>query len=229
MWGQYGPLTATGDDLVAQAIHNRPDLAANCELVAAALETARRQKYAPLIPKLGVTNQVGNFGGGLGDDLRNFEARNVLGFQLFLGGVKNLVFGNRADVAERYALLHQAQYTAVEAQARAAAEIVEAAQIAASKQEYLDHAEQVVKEATELYRINKEGTFNVVDAKNLFDALRPLHAIQALNQARQNYLAAIVDFNCAQYRLFTYVGNPARLSPSATPPVIQGAPIKSGR
>ncbi len=35
---------ATVDDLVAQAIQNRPDLAANRELVAAALETARRQK-----------------------------------------------------------------------------------------------------------------------------------------------------------------------------------------
>ena len=220
---------ATVDDLVAQAIQNRPDLAANRELLAAALETARRQKYAPLIPKLGVSDQVGNFGGGLGNDLRNFAARNVLGVQV-TWGVKNLGFGNHADVAERYALLHQAQYTAVESQARAAAEIVEAAQIAAAKQESLDHAEQAVKEATELYRINKEGTFNVVDAKNLFDALRPLQAIQALNQARQNYLSAIVDFNRAQYRLFTYVGNPARLSPSATPPFAQDArPIEYGR
>ena len=132
-------------------------------------------------------------------------------------GVKNLGFGNRADVAERYALLHQAQYTAIEAQARATAEIVEAAQIAAARLESLDHAEQAVKEATELYRINKEGTFNVVDAKNLFDALRPLQAIQSLNQARHNYLAAIVDYNRARYRLFTYVGNPARLAPSETP------------
>jgi len=211
---------ATVDDLVAQAIQNRPDLAAYRELVAAALETARWQKYAPLIPKLGVTNQIGNYGGGLGDDLRNFEARNVLGVQV-IWGVKNLGFGNRADVAERYALLHQAQYTAVEAQARAAAEIVESAQIAAAKQESLTHAEQAVKEATELYRINKEGTFNVVDAKNLFDALRPLQAIQVLNQARQNYLAAIVDFNRAQYRLFTQIGHPARLSPSATSPLLK--------
>ena len=76
---------ATVDDLVAQAIQNRPDLAANRELLAAALETARRQKYAPLIPKLGVSEQVGNFGGGLGNDLRNFAARNVLGVQVTWG------------------------------------------------------------------------------------------------------------------------------------------------
>jgi outer membrane protein TolC len=211
--------SATVDDLIAQAIQNRPDLAANRELVAAALETARRQKYVPLIPKLGVTNQVGNFGGGLGNDLRNFEARNVLGVQI-IWGVKNLGFGNRADVAERYALLHQAQYTVVESQARAAAEIVESAQLAAAKQESLDHAEQAVKEATELYRINKEGTFNVIDAKNLFDALRPLQAIQSLNQARQNYLSAVLDFNRAQYRLFTQIGHSSSIATQ------QGAPTR---
>ena len=82
----------------------------------------------------------------MGNDLENFEARNVLGVQI-TWGVKNLGFGNRADVAERYALLHQAQYTAIEAQARATAEIVEAAQIAAARLESLDHAEQAVKEA----------------------------------------------------------------------------------
>ncbi len=207
---------STVDELVAQAINNRPDLAANRELVAAGWETARRQKFAPLIPKLTIADQVGSFGGGLNDDLQNFQARNVLSVQLYWE-VKNLGFGNRADVAERRALLNQAHFTAVEAQARAAAEIVEAAQLAAAKSDSLDNAELAVKEATELYRISKEGTMNVVDAKNLFDALRPLQAIQALNQAQQNYLAAIVDFNRAQYRLFTFIGN--------TPHVASEAPI----
>ncbi len=201
--------TSTVDQLVAQAVNNRPDLAANRELIGAASEAVRLQRRAPFIPKVSIANQVGRFGGGLNGDLRNFDARNALSVQLFWE-VKNLGFGNRADTAERRALLHQAHFTAVEAQYRATAEIVEAAQIAAAKFQSLDYAEQAVREATELYRINKEGTINVVDAKNLFDALRPLQAIQALNQARQNYLAAVVDFNRAQYRIFTFVGNSTR-------------------
>lgn len=95
-----------------------------------------------------------------------------------------------------------------EAQARAAAEVVEAAQTAAAKFEAIAPAEEAVKEATELYRINKSGTQNVVGANNLFDALRPLQAIQALNTARQNYLGAIMDHNRAQLRLLAATGTP---------------------
>lgn len=36
-----------------------------------------------------------------------------------------------------------------------------------------------------MYHINKSGTQNVVDAKNLFDALRTQQAIQAPNTVRQ--------------------------------------------
>ncbi|MGL4420329.1 MAG: TolC family protein, partial [Gemmataceae bacterium] len=199
--------SSTLDQLVTLAINSRPDLAANREVIAAAWAKARRQERGPLFPKLTVANQIGTFGGGLNDDLAKFDARNALSVQLYWE-VKNLGFGNRADAAERRALLDQAQVQLVEAQARASAEIVEAAQLAAAKYESLDLAEQAVKEATELYRINKEGTFNVVDAKNLFDALRPLQAIQALNGARQNYLSAVLDYNRAQYRLFTSIGHP---------------------
>jgi outer membrane protein TolC len=197
------------DQLLATALANRPDLAANRESIAAAWARVRRQERGPLLPKLTLANQTGSFGGGLNDDLQKFDARNVLSLQLYWE-VKNLGLGNRAEQAERRAGLEQAQFQLLESQARAASDIVEAAQLAAAKYESLDLAEQAVKEAIELYRINKEGILNVVDAKNLFDALRPLQAIQVLNQARQSYLSAVLDFNRAQYRLFTLIGTPTR-------------------
>lgn len=202
---------ATIDQLLTIAIQQRPDLAANREAIAAAWEKVRRQKHGPLYPKVIIANQTGTYGGGLNDDLQTFDARQVLSVQLYWE-VKNLGFGNRSDTAERRAMHDQTQFQLLESQARASAEIVEAAQIAAAKYESLDLAEQAVKEATELYRINKEGTINVVDAKNLFDALRPLQAIQVLNQSRQQYLSAVLDFNRAQFRLFTLLGNPPRLA-----------------
>jgi outer membrane protein TolC len=202
---------ATLDELIATAIGHRPDLAANREAIAAAWQRVRRQERGPLFPKLTLANQTGTYGGGLNDDLQNFDARNALSLQLYWE-VKNLGLGNRAEAAERRAVLDQTQFQLVETQARVSAEIVEAAQVAAARYEALDLAERAVKEATELYRINKEGTMNVVDAKNLFDALRPLQAIQVLNQARLSYLAAVLDFNRSQYRLYTAMGNPPRLS-----------------
>lgn len=200
---------STIDQLVAIAIDNRPDLASNRAAIAAAWERVRRQQYGPLLPKIIVANQTGSFGGGLNDDLQNFGARNVLSAQLFWE-LRNLGFGNRAETRERRANLDQANYQALETQARIAAEIVEAAQAAAARLEALELAAQAVKEATELYRISKDGLTNVIDAKNLFDALRPLQAIQFLNTARLNYLSNIIEYNRAQYRLYSALGYPAR-------------------
>jgi outer membrane protein TolC len=202
----------TIDDLLATALDTRPDLAAGREAIAAAWARVKQAQREPLIPKVAIQNQTGNYGGGLNEDLSRFGARNALSVQLFWE-VRNLGFGNRAGVAERRAAVDQTRYQLADAQARAAAEVVEAAQTAAAKFEAIAPAEEAVKEATELYRINKSGTQNVVDAKNLFDALRPLQAIQALNTARLNYLAAVMDHNRAQLRLLAATGTP----PAATP------------
>jgi len=203
--------TQTLDQLIAVGVASRPDLAAYREAIGAAQERVRFQKHGPLLPKVLIANQVGGFGGGLNGDLRNFDSRNALNVQIYWE-LKNLGFGNRAETNQRRALVDQAQFQFSEAQARALAEIVESGQTAAARYESLELAEKAVKEATELYRISKEGTTNVVDAKNLFDALRPLQAIQVLNQARQNYLNAVLDFNRSQFRLFTALGQPPRLA-----------------
>ena len=189
------------------ALDTRPDLAAGRQAIAAAWARVKQAQREPFIPKVTAQNQTGSFGGGVNDDLANFGARNALSVQLFWE-VRNFGFGNRAGVAERRAAADQVRYQLAEAQARAAAEVVEAAQTAAAKFEAIAPAEEAVKEATELYRTNKSGTQNVVDAKNLFDALRPLQAIQVLNQSRLTYLNAVIEFNRAQFRLLTLLGNP---------------------
>jgi outer membrane protein TolC len=196
---------STIDDLLNLALANRADLAANREAVAAALARVRRQQYGPLLPKVAVANQTGGFGGGRNDDLQDFSSRNALGAAL-VWELKGFGLGNRVETAERRAQSDQAQLAQIEYQARAVSEIVEAAQVAGARYEALKQAERAVKEASELYRIAKEGIVNVVDAKNLFDALRPLQAIQVLAQARTAHLAAVLDYNRAQYRLFALIG-----------------------
>ena len=195
------------DDLVAIAVTNRPDLAVNRELLAAAWARVRKAQHGPLLPKLLATDQGGSFGGGINAEVGDFKGRNVLTGVLYWE-LKNLGFGNYTETLERQAGADQAHFQLVETQAKLAAEVAEAVQLADAKFQSIDLAEEAVKEATELYRINQEGTFNVVDAKNLFDALRPLQALQVLQQTRQNYLAAIMDYNRAQYRLYTAIGCP---------------------
>lgn len=195
------------DDLVATAIQNRPDLASSRELLGAAWERVRKAQRGPLLPKLLVTDQGGSFGGGLNADMGDFKSRNVVTGVLYWE-LKNLGFGNYLETIQREAGATQARFQLIETQARVAAEVAEAAQIAEAKAQMLEIAEEAVKEATELYRISHEGTFHVVDAKNLFDALRPLQSLQVLQQTRQNYLAAMMDHNRAQYRLYAAIGCP---------------------
>ncbi len=211
--GEIVPITIVNldlsslDHLVATAIQNRPDLAANRELVAAAWARVCKAQRGPLLPKLQAADQGGNFGGGINSTIGNNGGRNVLTGMLYWE-IRNLGFGNHVEVLERHAGVDQANFQLAENQARIVAEVAEAAQIAEAKQQSLGVAEDAVKEANELYRITQESTFNVVDAKNLFDALRLVQALQVFQQANQNYLAAIVDHNRAQYRLYMAIGCP---------------------
>ncbi len=215
---------ATLDDLIRLALERRPDLAANRQAIAGAWERVRADRQSPFLPKLLLTDQGGTFGGGKNSNLDRYRGRNVLSVQLYWE-IKNLGLSYHALGAERMAAVEQAHVQFVETQARLVAEIVEAAQIAAARFEALDSAEKAVREATELYRINKEGTKNVVDVKNLFDALRPLQAIQLLNQTRAAYLNAVIDYTRAQYRLFVLIGaTPHALPVAPTPPPHQPKP-----
>lgn len=204
------PAASTLDELLAQALTIRPDLAAHRERIEAAWSKVRQSEQGPWLPKIAIANQTGAFGGGINDDMSDFSSRNALSVQLYWE-IRNLGFGNRADAAEQRAIRNQAEYQLVESQARAVAEIIAAAQIAAARHESLNLAEQAVKEAQELYRINMDSMTNVVDTKNLVDALRPLQALQALNQSRLGYLNAILDYNRAQFRLYSALGQPPSL------------------
>ena len=199
------------DELVSVAIQNRPDLAASREILSAAWERVRKAQRGILLPTLQVVNQGGVFGGGRNADLQDFEGRNTVTAMMFWE-LKNLGFGNQYEISERQAGVDQAHFAVAETQARMSSEVVEAAQLAAAKFDGLSLSEQTVNEAMELYRINQEGTFNVVDAKNLFDALRPLQALQMLNQAKQNRLSAVLDYTRAQYRLYLALGCPPEVS-----------------
>jgi hypothetical protein len=60
-----------------------------------------------------------------------------------------------------------------------------------------------------MYRKFRDVSFGMVGPRAQFDALEPLTAIQALNQARVLYLQQVVEFNRSQFRLFTALGQPA--------------------
>ena len=68
-----------------------------------------------------------------------------------------------------------------------------------------------------MFRKLSATSFGMIGPRGQFDALEPLLAVQSLNQSRLQLLAAITEYNRAQYRLFTALGQPAVGAPPTAP------------
>ena len=87
------------------------------------------------------------------------------------------------------------------------AEVVEAVRVAQGRRSSLEPAERRLprpKKCTASCRPRRSG---MIGGKGRFDALEPLLAVQALSQARMQYLGSIVGTTVAEFRLLA-VGQP---------------------
>jgi outer membrane protein TolC len=194
-------------ELIATAAAYRPELAATRALTAAAQVRLRQAQVGPFLPRLEVSYLGGTFGGGRDSEMSNFGGRGDAAASA-IWEFKNLGLGNIAIAREREAQLAGASARIVEVQAQVSAEVVAAAKVARYHQQTLDVSQQAVRQATEMFRRLEASSFGMTGNRALFDALEPLLAIQALNQARSQYLAEVIEFNRAQFRLYTAMGQP---------------------
>src|SRR5439155_20920225 len=103
----------------------------------------------------------------------------------------------------------------------------ETAKLAGARFQSLRNAELAVTNAIEMYRKLLDTSFGMIGPRAQYDALEPLLAIQALNQARTVYLNEVTEFNRLQFRLYTAIGQPplqALSTMSTTPLPIPAAP-----
>lgn len=193
-------LTATAKTFHPEVIEARLELAA-------ADTRLRQEKVSPLIPRFDVDYAIGGFGGGTNSNVGQFDSRSL--FQATASWqLDGMGFGYAAQVRVRQAQVIQARYQVIETEARVATTASAAAKEAAAKFDGVSVAQQAVSEATEMYRKLRETSFNMVGPRPQYDALEPLLAIRALNQARREYLNAVIEFNRAQFRLYTALGRP---------------------
>ncbi|HSG71742.1 MAG TPA: hypothetical protein VLA12_15070, partial [Planctomycetaceae bacterium] len=89
------PLGNEKGSLISTGLSNRPELKEAQNLVAAACDEYKRQKYAPLVPSVLLGFTTASFGGGLGGDLDNFGGRYDFD-ALMMWEVRNLGFGEKA-------------------------------------------------------------------------------------------------------------------------------------
>jgi outer membrane protein TolC len=205
------------DELVAQGWRFRPELAQARELVEAAVLRLKQAKLRPFAPSLALTYAGGGFGGGQNQFFGNFDSRGDFAASLFWElrglGVSDLAAFHRAS-AER----KTADIDFVRVQAQVANDVVASVKSRAAASEAMAEARESVAEAVESLGLNLT---NIRGGAGLPGATRPievLQPIQALAQARADYLDAVLTYNRTQFRLLRALGNPAILTSPTGPP-----------
>jgi outer membrane protein TolC len=207
---------ASLDDLICRGWLNRPELARSRELVMAAVLRFKQAKLRPFVPSLAMTYSGGGFGGGTGSSFGNFNTRGDAAVSLFWE-VNGLGLGDRGHIRRAQAEQHMADIDLVRTQTQVANDVVASYKARVAAAEAIDDARESVTDALESLELNLT---NIRRGAGLPGATRPievLQPIQALAQARTDYLAAVLAYDRAQFRLYRAIGlAPHALAPPAT-------------
>lgn len=191
---------STAHELVAQGLSRRPELAEHRQLVGEACERLRREQYAPLIPSVLLGVSYGGLGGGLGSSITNTDDR-FDGDAMAYWELRNLGFGEQAIRGEASSRLKQAQWRQVVVMDRIAQEVVEAHAQVDARRKRIEAAKAGITSAERSYDLNLQ---RIENARGL--PIEALQSVQALAQARRDYLNAVIDHNIAQMKLCRATG-----------------------
>jgi outer membrane protein TolC len=189
-------------ELVAIGLSNRPELAASRSLVSEAVSRLRREEHAPWLPSVLLGASYGGFGAGTGGDITGGGDRFDFDAAAWWE-VRNLGFGERAARSNARAQLEQARIREVETLDLVAREVMEAKAQVDVRRRQIAISEQGITAARQSYDRNLERIRN---AQGL--PIEVLQSIQALDQARREYLRSLVDYNQSQFRLHRALGWP---------------------
>ncbi len=193
------------DDLVIQGLRNRPELASARELVEAAILRVKQARLRPFVPSVAFDYAGGGFGGGAGSFFGNFGSRGDAAASLFWD-LRNLGFTDVAIMNRRAAERETANLEKIRTQTRVAAEVVSSYETRQAAIRQIEEARGGLVEALDSLKLN---FLNIRQGAELPRATRPievLQPIQALAQARLDYLDSVLDYNRAQFRLKRAIG-----------------------
>jgi outer membrane protein TolC len=199
------PFDAPVKELVVQALSRRPELAENRELVDEAIVRLRREQTAVLFPSIIMGGSYFGMGAGMNEQLAPFHDRLDLD-AIAYWQVRNLGFGEAAARRGAKANVGAARFRLLALMDQVAREVVEAHAQVQERKDQISTAKLGIEAAAESQQQNLD---RIEQAKGL--PIEVLQAIQALAQARREYLRTIVDYNVAQFTLYRAVGWPTRL------------------
>ena len=189
-------------DLVARAIARRPELAERDAALAAAGKQQQAERWRPLLPSLTLGISAGSFGGGVGTRIGSMNGRSDVDL-LAVWEFSNLGFGTRSAQRQAASRQRQAELERLMARDIVVAEVAAAYHQVQASRRRIELAVESRKHALEslrLHRLRIQGLLGL--------PLEALQAVQAVARARDELLAAIIDYNRTQAGLLRAVGTP---------------------
>lgn len=191
------------DDLEL-ALTNRPELKEAQNLVAAAVERLRRERFAPFVPSVFLGASYDGFGGGTGDTIAQFNDRSDFD-ALALWQIRNLGYGEQAARQAANARVQQETMRQVRVMDTIAREVVEAKARVRHRVGRIATSKAGVDSSRESFNRNfariREGQGLPIEV---------LQAIQSLDTSQRELVDATADYNVAQFQLQRALGWPVQ-------------------
>ena len=199
------------DDLIGVGLMNRPELAADRALVAAALQTWRGARWRPLIPTIQLTYYGGSYSGGTPDYGPTSGRDDV--YAQAVWQLRNLGLRDLYEARGYRSAYREANLQVVETSAQVAADVTTAAKLAQAREQTLADAQEGVRQAELMWQRLLKSTFGLGGEKGMnYQPLEALLAEQQLNQARLQYLDEVIGYDRQQFRLYWALGQPPEKS-----------------
>lgn len=206
------PLDTSLQTLLPTGLTNRPELSEASHLVGEAVHRYRLEKTSPWLPNVLMGTSYAAFGGGPGSQIDNTDGRFDLD-AIAYWQVRGLGIGEYAARKEARARYDQTRFEQIRVMNDVAREIVQGHAQIQARHRQIAIAEQAVERATNSFDRNLR---RVRELQGL--PIETLQSIQALDQARREYLRVLVDYNAAQFRLQRALGWPISIADEIVAP-----------
>jgi len=194
--------STTLSDLVDGALAVRPELAAGRASVDAAGSDRSAADWRPWLPHFQLGFSAGGYGGDSSDSIGRLGGRTDLDL-LAVWEIENLGRGTRAARDAAISRERQAAVSLSRARDDVVTEVTQGwHQVAGSRQRLAMSGERL-KQAGESLRLHRLRIRGLVGLP-----LEALQAVEAISQARQDRLEAIIEYNRSQVGLLRAVGRP---------------------
>lgn len=204
-------------ELVAISVYWRPELGAQREAIHIAMLQLQASRVLPFSPQILAGYSGGIFGGGsnlitgpvpqnnstpFSPRFGNFDDRSDLDTAMYWS-LQAFGVGNMAMIRAARARLGEAELERVVVLNQVRADVAEAY---AAKETFL-HTMDIRQQAVESGRLAFEQDFRRTRSAE-GRPIEVLDSVRLLYQARLDYLDAIINYNNAQFQLFTAIGQP---------------------